>query len=137
AIALALAACSPQPAGEPVTDTAQQAEAETARLNAWFDEQYEAFLQFSPTSMTFQGRKDRYDQLDEVSEQAVRERLDWMAASVAEMEANFDYDSLEPDAQVSWEIWKRQYESARGQWEYRQHAYSFDQMNGMNSALPM
>jgi len=137
AIALALAACSPQPAEPAATATTQQVEAESARLNAWFEEQYEAFLQFSPTTLTFQGRKDLYDQLDDASEEARRERLDWMAASVAEMESGFDYDSLDADAQLSWEIWKRQYESARGQWEFRAHGYAFDQMNGMNSALPM
>lgn len=137
AIAIALAACSPQPESAAATATTQQAESETARLNAWFDEQYEEFLQFSPTTLTFQGRKDRYGELDDISEQAMRERLDWMAASVAEMESNFDYDALDADARASWEIWKRQYDTARGQWEFRQHGYSFDQMNGMNSVLPM
>mgnify|MGYP000883072581 CR=1 FL=1 len=104
-------------------------QAETARLNAWFDEQYEEFLQFSPTTLTFQGRKDRYDELDDMSEAAMRERLDWMASSVAEMESSFDYDSLDPDAQLSWEIWKRQLDSAQAQWEFRAHRYAFDQIS--------
>ncbi|NLB58787.1 MAG: DUF885 domain-containing protein, partial [Gammaproteobacteria bacterium] len=139
AIALALAACSPQPAGQPDTAaaTAQPAEAESARLNAWFDAQSQAFLQFSPTTLTFQGSKELYDQLDDMSEEGLRKRLDWMAASVAEMESGFDYDRLDADARLSWDIWKRQYESARGAWEFREHAYAFDQMNGMNSVLPM
>ena len=138
AIALALAACSPQPEGAATPAAAtQQAEDQSARLNAWFDEQYEEFLQFSPTTLTFQGRKDRYDELDDMSEAAMRERLDWLADSVAEMESSFDYDSLDPDAQLSWEIWKRQLDSAQAQWEFRAHRYAFDQMNGMNSVLPM
>src|SRR5690606_36631776 len=138
AIALALAACSPQPEGAATPAAAtRQAEDESARLNAWFDEQYEEFLQFSPTTLTFQGRKDRYDELDDMSEAAMRERLDWMASSVAEMESSFDYDGLDPDAQLSWEIWKRQLDSAQAQWEFRAHRYAFDQMNGMNSILPM
>ena len=137
AIALALAACSPQPADPAASSTVQQAEDESARLNAWFEEQYEAFLQFSPTMLTFQGSKELYDQLDDVSDEGLRERLDWMAASVAEMESGFDYDSLDDDARLSWDIWKRQYESARGQQEFLAHGYSFDQMNGMNSVIPM
>ncbi len=138
AIALALAACSPQPEGAATPAAAtQQAEDQSARLNAWFDQQYEEFLQFSPTTLTFQGRKDRYDELDDMSEAAMRERLDWLADSVAEMESSFDYDSLDPDAQLSWEIWKRQLDSAQAQWEFRAHRYAFDQMNGMNSVLPM
>lgn len=137
AIALALAACSPQPADSTPAATTQQAEDESARLNAWFEDQYEAFLQFSPITLTFQGRKDRYAELDDMSAEGIRKRVDWLAASVAEMESNFDYDALDPDAQLSWDIWKRQYESARGQLEFGQHFYAFDQMNGMNSVLPM
>ncbi|MGO1892173.1 MAG: DUF885 domain-containing protein, partial [Luteimonas sp.] len=52
-------------------------------------------------------------------------------------ESGFDYDSLDDDARLSWDIWKRQYESARGQQEFLAHSYSFDQMNGMNSVIPM
>ena len=139
AIALALAACSPQPVTTDPAGSAisQQAEDESARLNAWFEDQYEAFMQFTPTMMTFRGRKDRYDELDDMSDAGLRERLDWMAASVAEMESTFDYDRLDEDARISWEIWKRQYDSARGQMEYLAHAYPFEQMNGMNSVLPM
>ena len=36
AIALALAACSPQPADQTTTSTVQQAEDESSHLNAWF-----------------------------------------------------------------------------------------------------
>ena len=137
AIALALAACSPQPADSSATATVQPAEDESARLNAWFEQQYEAFLQFSPTTLTFQGRKDLYDQLDDLSPEGMQERLEWLAASVAEMESSFDYEALDPGARLSWDIWKRQYESARGQMEHQAHFYAFDQMNGMNSVLPM
>src|SRR5690554_1803099 len=136
AIALALAACSPPPADQATTSTVQQAEDESARLNAWFEEQYEVFLQFSPTSLTFQGRKELNDRIDDVSDEGMRKRLDWMAASVAAMESGFDYDSLDDETRLSWDIWKRQYESARGQMEYLAHIYSFDQMNGMNSVIP-
>src|SRR5690606_4749320 len=62
ALPLGLAACdrtptSTTPAGDAAPAvaevTAEEREAETARLNAWFEEQYEAQLQFSPIRMTF------------------------------------------------------------------------------------
>lgn len=88
AVALALAACS-QPSAAPAVDTAatasQRAGDQSARLNAWFDEQYEQALQFSPLRMTFLGRKDLYDQLDDVSPEAQRRQLAWMQASVEAM----------------------------------------------------
>src|SRR5690554_4273020 len=94
---LLLSAC-----GEPSAPTAPStpdtpaasatAVSETDRINAWFDEKYEERLQFSPISMTFQGRKDRYDELDDYSLEAQDAQLTWMRASVEEMESQFDYD---------------------------------------------
>nr|WP_257644118.1 DUF885 domain-containing protein [Luteimonas salinisoli] len=132
-----MAACSPQPADTTAaTGTTQQAESESARLNAWFEAQYEDLLQFSPMRLTFLGRKELYDQLDDVSEDAARKQLAWLEASVQEMESGFDYDRLDDDAKLSWDLWKHQYERARDGMPFLANGYAFDQMNGMNSFLP-
>jgi len=141
ALALALAACAPSapaPSAAAGTDAAsgQAAQDESARLNAWFETQYEALLQTSPTQLTFLGRKDQNDRLDDMSEQASRDRLAWLQASVAEMEAQFDYDALDAETKLSWDLWKRQYESARDGMAFLADGYVFDQMNGMHSAFP-
>ncbi len=41
---------------------------ETERLNLWFDERFEEQLTQSPMLMTYLGRKDKYDQIDDHSE---------------------------------------------------------------------
>jgi uncharacterized protein (DUF885 family) len=144
ALPLGLAACK-QPTGDtPSTETSAPAartteavrQAETARLNAWFEEQYEEQLKFSPIRLTFLGRKELYDQIDDVSDAAIRKQLDWMEASVKEMETTFDHDKLDPEAQLSWALWKKQYESARDGMPFLLDGYSFDQMNGMHSMAP-
>lgn len=137
ALALALAACSPQSGGDvaPVATT-QQAESESARLNAWFEEQYEELLRFTPTQLTFLGRKELNDQLDDMSEEGIRKRLAWLEASVKEMEGSFDRAQLDPEAQLSWDLWKREYESARDGMAFLANGYLFDQMNGMHSQMP-
>ncbi|MBJ7575405.1 DUF885 domain-containing protein [Luteimonas sp. MC1828] len=137
-LALALGACSPQHASAPVAATAstQQVEAESARLNAWFDAQYEELLQASPMQLTFLGRKEHNDRLDDVSEAAVRQRLAWLEKSVAAMEAGFDRDLLDTETRLSWDLWKRQYESMRDGMPFLTNGYAFDQMNGMHSGLP-
>ncbi|WP_343064773.1 DUF885 domain-containing protein [Marilutibacter spongiae] len=144
ALALGLSACNPQPAGGDATvsadaaaPTAEQVEDESRRLNAWFDEQYEEQLQFSPIQLTFLGRKDLNDQIDDLSEAGTRKRVDWMKASVEAMESTFDYDRLDPETQLSWDLWKRQYEDARDGLPFIAHGYPFDQMNGAQNILPM
>src|SRR5690606_18741228 len=132
------AATAGQPAATAPADTATPAEraAETARLNAWFEAKYEEQLKFSPIRLTFLGRKELYDQIDDVSDAAMQRQLDWLEASVKEMEAQFDYDRLEPEAQLSWNLWKKEYESARDGMPFLLDGYPFDQMNGMHTMAP-
>src|SRR5690606_21499809 len=119
ALSLGLAGCGQTAAPDapaaaaPAPATAEERAAETARLNAWFEEQFEEQLRFSPIRLTFLGRKELYDQIDDASEEGMRRQLAWLEASVREMEADFDYDRLEPEAQLSWQLWKKQYEQMR------------------------
>lgn len=108
----------------------------SAKINAWFDEQYEEELQFSPIGMTFQGRKDRYGELGDFSVEGFMEQLEWKRASVAEMEATFDYDALSPADQISYDIWKYQLEQSEAGVPYIYNGFTFDQMNGAQSFVP-
>ena len=140
ALPFGLVACK-APTGETAAPAAtakagQDQQSDTARLNAWFDEQYEQQLKFSPIQLTFLGRKELYDQIDDLSEAGIRKQVDWMAASVQEMESKFDYDKLDPEAQLSWDLWKKQYENARDGLPFLVDGYPFDQMNGMQNLAP-
>ena len=127
---------APAANGQAATAAAESQQDETARLNAWFDAKYEEQLRFSPIQLTFLGRKELNDQIDDMSEAGYRERLAWLEASVQEMEAKFDYDNLDPGAQLSWDLWKKQYESARDGLAFLANDYLFEQMNGMQSIAP-
>ena len=100
ALGLAVTGCS-KPSGDATTATtiaaapsAEQVGVESARLNAWFNTQYEEQLKFSPMQLSFLGRKDLNDQLDDMSEAGARKQEAWLAASVKAMEAGFDYKAL-------------------------------------------
>jgi uncharacterized protein (DUF885 family) len=142
ALLFALIACGESPstntpvteAAAPVTAAAEQTESQ--RLNAWFDTKFEERLQFSPIQMTFLGRKERYSEMDDMSVAEEDRQLDWMRQSVEEMEREFDYASLDLEAQTSWDIWKYQYEQATRGVEFRYNGLTFDQMNGAQSFLP-
>ncbi len=149
ALALVLAACGPttgtsetagtSPAGTEVTETveptAEEIEAETARLNAWFDEKYEEELMMSPSPLTCIGRKDRYGEIDDMTVEAMEEQLAWKAATVEEMKSTFDYDKLTPEAKNSWDIWEYQYEQQKEGMKYVYNGFTFDQMNGPQAFL--
>ena len=101
-IGLALAACgnqestqspSSQTAPEIVAESSQPAvavESQTEKLNQWFEQQFETELMMSPISLTSLGRKDRYGEIDDLSEAAEIEQLEWKRNSVREMKDNYD-----------------------------------------------
>ncbi|MFS1702687.1 DUF885 domain-containing protein [Alteromonas sp. AMM-1] len=139
-LALAITACSEAPA--PNAGTAaptaaeQQQQSESERLNAWFDAKYEEQLQFSPLMMTRLGRKDLYDQIDDMSEQAQEKVLAWQAASVEELKSNFDYSKLDESAKISYDLWVYQYDVAKVMQPFSRRGYVLTQMNGAQSMLP-
>jgi len=96
-----LGACAPNTiTADPAAIAAAQAE-QSAKLNAWFDAKYEEQLQFSPIGLTFQGRKDKQDQIDCFTFACADEQLAWQKAATDEMKATFDYAALVSGA-FSW-----------------------------------
>ncbi len=144
-IAAILAGCSPAPESANISPATPAAEStvqqvavlsETERLNQWFELKYEEQLQQSPLQMTFLGRKDKYDQVDDTSSAAEEQQLAWLAATVAELKAGFDYSKLDPEAQTSYDIWVYQYQQARDGVPFRKNGYVFTQMQGIHAMLP-
>ena len=119
---LALAACGdPAPAAPTVEEIAKA----SADINAWFDVEYEEELQMSPIGLTFQGRKDQYDKLDDYSEAATDRKLEWRRASVAEMKEKFDPAKLDEEARTSFDIWALSLDMEEKAAKFRRSPYIF------------
>ena len=139
----ALTACGQsEPAAEKpaapaaVEITQADIEAETARLNEWFEEKFEEQLAFSPIQQTFLGRKTNYGDIDDLSIEAQDVQLDWQRQTVADLKASFDYEKLTPEAQTSYDIWLFQLEQAEAALPFRTNGYIFDQMSAVHSFFP-
>ncbi|MEO1202785.1 MAG: DUF885 domain-containing protein, partial [Pseudomonadota bacterium] len=91
----------------------------------------------SPMNLMFVGRKERYDEVDDFSEAEEDRQLAWRRATVEEMEREFDYDKLTPEAQISYDIWKYQYEDEAANLEYRANDYIFTDFFGPHVMVPM
>ena len=128
AFAAALAACGPT--APSVDDIAKN----SADLVAYLDAEYEEELQQSPQEMTSQGRKERYGELDDRSEEAMDKELAWRRESVAQMKEKFDPETLSEDARLSYEIWDLELARAEKGSEFRRHRYIFGR-NGAHTGL--
>jgi uncharacterized protein (DUF885 family) len=112
------------------------ADAETERLNAWLDERFEEQLQFSPINLTILGRKDRYDEIDDISEQAARDRAAWGMSTVEQMKAQFDRESLSTAGKESFDLWVFQKEKAAKDLEFMRQGYLFGELGGWEDWFP-
>ena len=138
-----LSACGRQEYGPQVTPAessespaAEASRSESDQLNAWFEERYEEQLQFSPLQLTFIGRKNRYDEIDDLSEEAEDRQLEWQRKTVETMEREFDYDALTSDAKISYDIWKYQYENTLANQAFRGNDYQLTQFFGPQAFIP-
>jgi uncharacterized protein (DUF885 family) len=127
-----LTSCGNQSSLEAVVDQ----QSETEKLNAWFEVKYEEGLMMSPLGLTFQGRKERYNEIDDMSETAQLETLQWKGNTVQEMKTTFDYSKLSDAAKISYDLWEHQYESGLAGKAFMRRGYAFHQMNGTHSFFP-
>jgi uncharacterized protein (DUF885 family) len=120
---LMLASCSRE--SVPAAPTAEQIAKNSADLTAYLDAEYEEELFASPETMTSQGRKDKYAELDDRSEAAADARLAWRRQSVADMQAKFAPDGLSEQALVYYDIWVMELKRAEESAKWRRNRYIF------------
>jgi len=117
----------------PAAKAEQSQLSETERLNEWFAVKYEEQLQMSPFMLTFLGRKEKYDQLDDMSEAAEKKQLAWQKQTVEDLKNSFDYQQLDDEGKISYDIWIHQYEQAAAGQKFNNNSYVFTQFNGIQA----
>lgn len=138
-LAMALAAAV-LPAGAalaqaPAASAATQSE--DARLTAFLDAEFDAYLKTQPQLATRLGLKDGGDRWNDTSDEAARADVEWRKASVARMKAQFDRAKLAPEAQVNFDIWAL--EADRAELSYKNRLYRppfYSRLYSAHSQLP-
>lgn len=125
-----LAACTTAPA-----PTADEVKAESDKLTAYLNAEYEEELAMNPMDLTSMGRKELYDQLGDFSEAGALKQLEWRRESVAGMKAQIDPAKLNDDAKTSWAIWESELARAEQRSKWKRHSYVFG-YNGPHTGLP-
>ena len=118
------------------TFSASEIEAESARLNTWFDEKYEEQVLQSPTQLSYLGRSERQGELDDYSEAALNAYIDGYRSNVNDLKQTFDYNKLSDDAKISYDFWVYLFEEVIAEDQFRNNYYVFEQMNAMHSMFP-
>lgn len=142
-MAAGLAACGGQPTSnespavnaETVAAIDAQKEAETERLNAWFETKFEEAISRSPMSATFLGSRENYDKWNDVSDAARDAEMEIQRANVAEMQGEFDPETLNAQGQLSFRLAEYELERDEIANNWRGYNYAFSQMRGAHARI--
>lgn len=110
-------------------------EAETERLNAFFETKFNESLSRNPMSATFLGSRENYDKWNDVSDANRLAEMEIQRATVAEMRELFDPESLSDQGRLSFRLAEYQLELAEKAFARRWHNYTFSQMRGAHAGI--
>ena len=119
--------------------SADDREAETERLNAFFQAVFERELALSPQGQTYLGivdDNDAYGRWDDVSNEAFEAGMERARGDLERLHNDFDYDLLTDEAQVSYRFFEFVQQNALDQGEFRDQTYIFTQFFGPHSDMP-
>jgi len=128
--ALALVAGAPVLAQEAEPAAAEVTQTEDDRLAAFFEELFQRNLAESPLLQSQLGMKGPdYGKWDDFSDAEAIRQNERTKNDLARLRAEFDYDSLSEQMQVSYRIFEFLQERSLSGFEYRFHGYAFSTMN--------
>ncbi|WP_333611127.1 DUF885 domain-containing protein [Brevundimonas bullata] len=136
---LALCAAAPAVLAQAAAPVAAPAEAqsEDARLNAFFEQAFQARIALSPQQMTSLGLKTDYDKLDDVSDAASARSLALQEAQLARMKAEFDPAKLSTQSRLSWRLFEYGVQQARLSNQWRDWGFQFAANGNPTTSLPV
>ncbi|MEQ3744773.1 MAG: DUF885 domain-containing protein [Henriciella sp.] len=139
-LALGLASCGQQASTPSEGNLTAEApavdeEAETARLNTWFDQKFDEAVARSPMSSTFLGSRDGYDKWDDVTDANRDAEMAIERANVAEMRDQFDPTNLTDQGALSYRLAEYELELSEKADKWRGYNYTFSQMRGAHAGI--
>ncbi|CAN7307871.1 DUF885 domain-containing protein [Brevundimonas sp. LjRoot202] len=116
---------------------AAPAQSEDARLAAFFEQAFQERIALSPQTMTALGIKRDYDRLDEVTDAAAERGLALMERQLAQLNDQFNPQTLSDDSRMSWRLFEYGVEQARLSNRWRDWGYQFAANGNPTTGLPV
>ena len=115
--------------------TPELIEQESAKLNTYFETEFQKDLDDSPMFQTRLGDRTNYDAWDDFSSSKYEDDLKKAKKRLDYLE-NVDTDALDSKTFLSYKLYKRQQENKVRDYDYRFYDYPVNQMHGYHAELP-
>lgn len=117
------------------TYTEAEIKAESEKINAFFEKEFNEGVARYPTFLTYIGSRERYGELNDLSYEYAKEDIELSKKSLKELK-KFNYNALDKQAKISYELYKESLEDQIRDFKYFHHSYYVNQMFGHHSRLP-
>lgn len=109
---------------------------ENARANAFFERAQAEYYELNPTVAASVGLRVRYGEWGDDSEAGDLARRVLAERQLAELRASIDRDKLDDETRLSWDLFEDTQLRRIAAWRWRNHGHAFQQMSGLQSAMP-
>lgn len=119
-----------------ITSAQNNTPSESEKLNEWFDKVFDESVARSPIWQSYLGIKTDYDKWDDNSEARLLKELNITKQNLVYLKENFDYNALDAQTQLSYDLYVSEAEKEIENFEYRHYDYPVNQMFGTHSWIP-
>ncbi len=112
------------------------AQSESEKLNEWFNKVFDESVSRSPVWQSYLGIKTDYDKWDDNSEARLLKELNITKQNLAYLQSNFNYNNLDEQSQLSYDLFVSEAEKEIANFEFRHYDYPVNQMFGTHSWIP-
>jgi uncharacterized protein (DUF885 family) len=130
----ALAGCKMKEAK--TTYTPEEIAAETKKVNAFLDKNYDEAVARHPETASTLGLKTGYDSWDDRSDSATDFELAQMKAEIDTLHSRFNLKCIDEQAQLSVRMLEDDYSRFKNGVKWRHYGYDVTQMQGVNNDMP-
>lgn len=119
-----------------VTPVKTASETESDKANALFEKSFQEMLDRSPMYQSYLGIKHNQDKWDDKSDKKAWEDLDIRLRQVAELKSSINYDLLDDQSRLSYQLFIKNANDEVANFRWRKHNYPVNQMHGWQSWIP-
>ena len=116
--------------------TEEQIIAESKKANEFFERVFDESVDRQPMMQTILGLKKDYDKWDDISDEFNQKELDITRKELSWLKSEINYDALDPQTKISYDLFVLQSEQEVDNFKFRFHNYPVNQMFGLQSGVP-
>lgn len=139
---LLLTNCQPKKNGTENTEktaaktfSAEERKAETERINTFFEESFNKYLDRNPEYQSTLGIKTNYDKWTDRSDAHIEREYEITKQELADLK-KFNFEALDEQAQLSYRMFEYNAQQAIDNYPFRFHNHPENQMGGLHAELP-